>query len=76
MEDRWAEADGDNRVISVNNTLRGDRLKFYLLHEYLHAILHVSGHTARFKTSEEEALVSALTHGLAPLIELDTSVKT
>ena len=41
-----------------------------LFHELLHAVLDITGHSARLDADTEEALVTAIENGLGPLVGL------
>lgn len=57
-------------VIRISSSLVDiDEVRSTLLHESMHAILHVTGHSERFRNNDEEALVWALETGLYPLLE-------
>lgn len=56
-------------VIRISNSLVDiNVIRSTLLHESMHAILHVAGHAQRLEVNDEEALVWALEHGLYPII--------
>lgn len=44
--------------------------KDHLLHEIIHAILWISGHSSGLTHKQEESIVRALENGLKPLIKL------
>jgi hypothetical protein len=54
--------------IALNDSQTPEQLNSTRLHEYLHAILHVSGLNNMVDDKLEEAIVQAIEHGLAPLV--------
>lgn len=60
----------DERVIYIDDQLKGRHLESTLFHEMIHAALAVSGHTFLLSEKEEESLVRALEHALMPNIAL------
>jgi len=68
-EDVHGETHGFQKKILIRDSLTGDDLVSTLLHEYMHAILHVSGWTYALDEKHEEGVVSALESGLYPIIK-------
>lgn len=60
-----------DRRIYLNPTVNKtpDEMASTLLHEVIHAILGISGQDQLFKEDQEEGVVTALEHGLYPLIQ-------
>lgn len=56
--------DNEGRTLHI---LQDESWRATLLHEMLHAILFISGHSFTFSPGTEEALVRALEHGLGPI---------
>jgi hypothetical protein len=54
-------------VKKVIHVLNDDELEVTLLHEIIHAVLFVSGHSFTLGPAMEEALVRALEAGLGPI---------
>ena len=74
-KDDMGETIGNERQIKIRAKLTGEKLKATLLHEVIHAILHVSGMTEILTKYDEdgkleEGLVVALEHGLTPIVDL------
>ena len=67
------ETDGTKRTIKISTTQNPtEELKHsVLVHEYLHAVLYVTGQSERMGEKEEESLVLALEHALADKIRLE-----
>jgi ssRNA-specific RNase YbeY (16S rRNA maturation enzyme) len=61
----------DDRTITIDTKLVGKQLEDTLLHEIIHAILHISGLAFLLDDKSEEAVVRALEHGLSPLVKLN-----
>lgn len=56
-------------LIRLNSSLSSiDDIRSTLLHESMHAILHMTGHSQRLEVNDEEAIVWALEHGLYPIL--------
>ena len=68
-EDVHGETYGFKKQIRIRDTLTGDDLGATLIHEYMHAILHVSGWTYALDDKVEEGLVTVLENGLWPIIK-------
>lgn len=74
--DDFGECVGADRTIKIKKGQKPDQLKFTLMHEIIHAVFYVTGHSARMRSceaenyDEEEALVLALENGLSQLYEL------
>lgn len=64
------EMDADKKVIKINTNSQGEELHATLFHEATHAALFLTGWNERLGEQEEEALVRALEHSLAPLYRL------
>lgn len=55
--------------IKINNTLTcRDDIRSTLLHEALHAVLDITGHSQRLSSDDEEAIVYAIENGLYPVL--------
>jgi hypothetical protein len=74
----WGDSDIETRTIRLSRTANTTvaQAQRTLLHEVLHAILGVTGQTARLGFEGEEDLVTALERGLCPLVELKLGLKT
>ena len=72
-EHNAGETDGSKRIIKISTTENPtEELRHsVLVHEYLHAILYVTGQSERLGEKEEEALVLALEHALADKVKLE-----
>ena len=77
--DRVSDDDGDKLhgdfcadklTIRVDKTLTGTALESTILHELLHAALHLTGHGYRLSGDDEEALVRGLEHALIDVVKL------
>ena len=65
-------SDGNRRTISICTTSNRTPAEVHstLIHEILHSIIFVSGQRNLLTPAQEEALVVALEHGLAPVLSL------
>ena len=65
-------SDGNRRTISICTTSNRTPAEVHstLVHEILHSIIFVSGQRNLLTPAQEEALVVALEHGLAPVLSL------
>lgn len=72
-EHNAGETDGSKRIIKISTTENPtEELKHsVLVHEYLHAVLYVTGQSERLGEKEEESLVLAMEHALAQIIRLE-----
>ncbi len=72
-EHNAGETDGAKRIIKISTTENPtEELKYsVLVHEYLHAVLYVTGQSERMGEKEEESLVLALEHALADKLKLE-----
>lgn len=68
-EDVHGQTLGFRKLIQIRESLTGDDLGATLLHEYLHAILHVSGWTYSLDDKVEEGIVTAIENGLWPILK-------
>lgn len=56
--------------IRINSSLTCPELiRSTLLHEVMHAVLDITGHSHRFRENDEEAIVYALENGIYPLLK-------
>lgn len=60
---------GNDHKIVLQSDLAGRDLETVLLHETLHALLYVSGHSEQLTEEQEEGIVLALEHGLSQLYQ-------
>lgn len=68
----YGETHGHERKIYLKAGLSDEERESTLLHEVIHAVFHITGWTDKLE-SEEEGLVMALEHGLAPLFKVKES---
>ena len=68
-ENTYGETYGVKRLIriSTQQNKTDDMMERTLLHEVIHAILHISGHSELLEDKEEESLVVLLENGLSKL---------
>jgi hypothetical protein len=60
----------DPLKIRIKSGLSEKEQKATLLHEIVHAIFFITGHSFELQDNTEEALVRAIEHGLADIVEL------
>ena len=71
-EGDWGEMLGHQRIIRLSNTaICKDSLKGTLLHEYMHALLYISGLSESLDGNLEEGLMITLECHLSKLINFD-----
>ena len=70
QDNHLGETDGAGRVIKIKKGMAEEVTKATLMHEIVHAIIYVTGHTEMLKHKHEEAIVLAIEHGLSQLYEL------
>jgi hypothetical protein len=68
-EIEFGETDIYEHKIHFNPKQSAVQMHSTRLHEYIHAILQVSGVNELLDEKSEEAVVKAIEHGLAPLIK-------
>jgi len=70
-EDSHGETDGINRTIKLKLEDKTTML-YTMIHEYTHAVLHVTGQTERLTEEHEESIVVALEHGMFNMCNFNT----
>lgn len=72
-KDEYGEYEEWNRQININVNQPTHMLKDTLIHEWLHAVIHMSGVSALLEDREglEEALVRAVTSAILPAIDVE-----
>lgn len=61
----YGKTDCNDRLISIRAGLTGDTLRSTIIHEWLHAVLHVSGQSEHLSDEQEEALVVTMEHAIS-----------
>lgn len=64
------EMTGDYRLIKIDAAQKGEELLATVMHEIIHAALFLTGWSEKLGAEEEEGIVRALEHTLAPLYQL------
>jgi len=72
-EKEFGETCTNSYTIHLNPDQTPAQLQATCLHEFLHAIFHVSGLSNLLTEGSEEAFAVALEHGLSPLYQLKGS---
>lgn len=69
-DNSYGECDGANRTIKIRADLEGAIYRETVLHEILHAIFYMTGHSELISPEQEESLVLSLENGLSELVDL------
>lgn len=69
-DNNLGETDGPMRTIKVKKNLTNDIKHETLLHELIHAILYVSGHSELISEETEESIVIAIESGLSQVVRI------
>lgn len=62
------DTDTSKRIIRINSSDPRPTQHQTLFHECIHAIIHISGHSATLTEQQEEAITLALDHLLWPIL--------
>lgn len=69
-EDSYGECDGPARTIKIKAGIPPEAYDDTLMHEIIHAVLYLSGHSEGMAHDLEESLVLALETGLSEIYQL------